>query len=122
MNFCPKCKEPLNIDERSSGKCFSCGATFKPVVFDNSANRDSYQPPKQIIKDNENIVAKWLKIVSGIIVVFGLIGSVVLADQGRSFSWETFLFSFFTCVVSSLFLDAMAEIITLLQDIKDKIK
>lgn len=29
METCPNCKSKLNIDEKSSGKCFSCGASFE---------------------------------------------------------------------------------------------
>lgn len=29
MEICPNCKSKLNIDEKSSGRCFSCGATFE---------------------------------------------------------------------------------------------
>ncbi len=29
MDICPNCKSKLNIDEKASGRCFSCGATFE---------------------------------------------------------------------------------------------
>lgn len=29
MDICPNCKSKLNIDEKSSGSCFSCGTTFE---------------------------------------------------------------------------------------------
>lgn len=29
MDVCPNCKSKLNIDEKSSGRCFSCGTTFE---------------------------------------------------------------------------------------------
>ena len=29
METCPNCKLKLNIDEKSSGKCFSCGTSFE---------------------------------------------------------------------------------------------
>lgn len=29
METCPNCKSKLNIDEKSSGKCFSCGTSFE---------------------------------------------------------------------------------------------
>ena len=29
MATCPKCKSKLNIDEKSSGRCFACGTIFE---------------------------------------------------------------------------------------------
>ena len=30
--YCPKCKTLLNNDEKASGKCFNCGASFSSVL------------------------------------------------------------------------------------------
>lgn len=30
--YCPKCKTLLNNDEKASGKCFNCGASFQNIV------------------------------------------------------------------------------------------
>lgn len=47
METCPNCKSKLNIDEKSSGKCFSCGATFesslpndKKIHFENNTKNN----------------------------------------------------------------------------------
>lgn len=47
METCPNCKSKLNIDEKSSGKCFSCGATFESSLpndknshFENNAKNN----------------------------------------------------------------------------------
>ena len=44
METCPNCKSKLNIDEKSSGKCFSCGATFE-----SSLSKDNKQTIEQIV-------------------------------------------------------------------------
>ena len=39
METCPNCKSKLNIDEKSSGKCFSCGATFESSLPNDKKSR-----------------------------------------------------------------------------------
>ena len=48
MNQCPKCKSILNNDEKASGKCFSCGATFESNLPQNTISEINY---------NENTIA-----------------------------------------------------------------
>ena len=39
METCPNCKSKLNIDEKSSCKCFSCGATFESSLPNDKKSR-----------------------------------------------------------------------------------
>ncbi len=39
MDICPNCKSKLNIDEKASGRCFSCGTTFESSLFKNKRSR-----------------------------------------------------------------------------------
>lgn len=45
MDICPNCKSKLNIDEKSSGRCFSCGTTFE-------ATQSKIKELEQIYKNN----------------------------------------------------------------------
>lgn len=66
MNQCPKCKSILNNDEKASGKCFSCGATFESNLPQNTISEINY---------NENTIAKMIKVIAIAILILGTIGS-----------------------------------------------
>ena len=66
MNQCPKCKSILNNDEKASGKCFSCGATFESNLPQNTIPEINY---------NENTIAKRIKVIAIAMLILGTIGS-----------------------------------------------
>ena len=116
MNQCPKCKSILNMDEKASGKCFTCGATFKSNLSQNINEDISY---------NENIIAKVLKIMSIAILILGTIGSFNTSfhdEYGRSeFSFTTFLIPETVVIISGIVFLGFSEIIKLLQDVNNKL-
>ncbi len=110
----PKCNEKLNIDEKSAGRCFSCGATFSSTI-------PKYNKiPAHYISDNapDNTVAKIIKALGILIIVLGIIGSVVIKYD--NFSLSAFLTVQFLCIVSGVLFVGLAEIIKLLEEIKNK--
>ena len=114
MENCPKCNEKLNIDEKSAGRCFSCGATFtSPIPKDTSSSSVPY------IKDDttDNTVAKVVRVTGIIIIILGTIGSIIVSNNQSS---SMFLVTEFASIVSGIFFIGLAEIIKLLEEIKNK--
>lgn len=117
METCPNCKSKLNIDEKSSGKCFSCGATFESSLpkENNQLNYNSY----------DNTVAKLIKICGFAIIVLGTILSFMIAG-GSGYKYEFSLIRFLTpeliSIISGLLFIGFSEIIQLLEDIKNKLR
>ena len=112
MEKCPNCKRNLNIDEKASGKCFSCGASFETEL---TTKRDD----RRSINDGHNSIAKALKVCGIIAFIFGTIGSIYYASKSTIF---VFIVSEASTVVSGLLFLGLSEIIQLLEDIKNKIK
>lgn len=121
MENCPKCKSKLNIDEKSSGKCFSCGATFEYLLPKESKqfNYNSY----------ENTVAKLIKVCGFAIIILGTIGSIVIANKNFDSSYRSYEFSPIRFLIPELFsvmngllFIGFSAIIQLLEDIKNKLK
>ncbi len=71
METCPNCKSKLNIDEKSSGKCFSCGATFESSLP--KENKQAYYDSQ------DNTIAKLIKICGISIIIIGTILSFIIA-------------------------------------------
>lgn len=117
METCPNCKAKLNIDEKSSGKCFSCGTSFESSLPKEN-NRISYSSA-------DNTTAKAIKICGIIIIFLGTILSFFVSGgdgQKYQFSLLQFLASEAICVISGLVFIGISEIIQLLEDIKNKMK
>lgn len=133
MENCPNCKSLLNVDENASGKCFSCGASFE-----SSLPQDSNRYIYDVACDNENsnIIGKMMKIGGILIIIVGTIFSFVMANGNSykqnplfdlviaddEFSFTIFLTLEIISVISGLFLMGFAEIIQLLENIKNKLK
>lgn len=114
MENCPKCNERLNIDEKSAGRCFSCGATFSSTI----PKDDRSSAPYISINATDNTVAKIIKALGIIIIILGTIGNIVMNHD--HFSLSAFLEMEFFCIVSGIFFVGLAEIIKLLEEIKNK--
>lgn len=117
METCPNCKSKLNIDEKSSGKCFSCGATFESSLpkENKQLNYNSY----------DNTVAKLIKICGFTIIMLGTILSFIIAGGNGykyEFSFMRFLIPELVSVISGLLFIGFSEVIQLLEDIKNKLK
>ena len=65
MNQCPKCKSILNNDEKASGKCFSCGATFESNLPQNTISEINYG--KNEFSFVSFIIPETVTIISGVI-------------------------------------------------------
>ncbi len=117
VEHCPSCKSKLNIDEKSSGKCFSCGTTFDPFIPDANKQIEGIS--------SDNIVANLIKICGVIIMILGTIGSIIIAG-GDGYKYEFSLIHFLVpeviSIVGGLLFIGFAEIIQLLEDIKSKLK
>lgn len=117
MDICPSCKSKLNIDEKSAGRCFSCGTTFE-----SSLPKDNKQ---YIYQSFDNTVAKAIKICGMSIIILGTIFSFMMArSTGRKdeFSLLQFMAPESISVISGLVFIGFSEIIQLLEDIKNKLK
>lgn len=111
--YCPKCKTLLNNDEKASGKCFNCGASFSSVLPE---EKKSTQTSDAI--SNENAIGI-------LILIIGTIGSIVIAGgdgYGYEFSFARFILPEIGTIVSGMMFLGFTEIIQLLQDIKNKLK
>ena len=118
--YCPKCKTLLNNDEKASGKCFNCGASFSSVLPEENK---STQTSDAI--SNENAIGGILKAIGILILIIGTIGSIVIAGgdgYGYEFSFARFILPEIGTIVSGMMFLGFAEIIQLLQDIKNKLK
>ena len=118
--YCTKCKALLNEDEKASGKCFNCGAAFSSVLPE---EKKSTQTSDAI--SNENAIGGILKAIGILILIIGTIGSIVIAggDGYRyEFSFARFILPEIGTSVSGMMFLGFAEIIQLLQDIKNKLK
>ena len=121
MDHCPKCNQTLNIDEKASGRCFTCGETFSsPIPQDHSITDSSLPFPLTNEEPVTNGIALWLRIISAIILVIGVIISI--KDGMDSDSFWLFLTSLFPYIIASAILDGFAEIIILLEKINNKLK
>ena len=117
MDICPNCKSKLNIDEKSSGKCFTCGTSFE-----SSLPKDDKQYNYHI---SDNTVANAIRICGIIIIILGTIFSFIVAGgDGRKYDFS--LLQFLTpeaiSIISGLVFIGFSEIIQLLEDIKNKLK
>ena len=114
MENCPKCNEKLNIDEKSAGRCFSCGTTFSSTL----PKDDKNSAPYIFAETTDNTVAKIIKVLGIVIIILGTIGNVVMNHD--HFSLSAFLGVELLCIVSGMFFVGLAEIIELLEEIKNK--
>lgn len=122
MDICPKCKSKLNVDEKASGKCFSCGTTFESSLpnvnraynYSGQINKcpncnkllsedekilykciscgTKFKPYSNIIS-SDNTVAKIIKICGIAIIILGTILSFIVAGgNGRKYEFSILLF------------------------------
>lgn len=118
MERCPECNSILNIDEKASGRCFNCNATFEPEFNQENVETDIYKNFFGFINEEENVIAKYIKIVSIVLMILGTIGSGYIWYATGSFM--AFMLSELSVVVGGLILMGFSEIIRLLEDIKRK--
>lgn len=114
--YCPKCNTLLNNDEKASGKCFNCGATFGSIL------PETKSISSVSVNSNENTIGGMLKGIGVLVMIFGTIGSIYLASQGREFEFANFILPEIGTIISGMMFLGFSEIIQLLQDIKDKMK
>lgn len=112
--YCPKCKTLLNNDEKASGKCFNCGATFSSTLPEMKKDTNT--------SSGENTIGGILKAIGILVMVFGTIGSIYSATQGYGFEFGKFILPEIGSIVSGMMFLGFSEIIQLLQDIKNKLK
>lgn len=112
INTCPKCNATLNNDEKASGKCFSCGATFQT---DWTKKIDEI-PMNDL---NKNKIAGAIKIIGIILLGVCSIGNALIWISN---SLITFFIAEFIIVAFVLLLIGLSEIINLLEEIKNNTK
>ena len=117
MNQCPECTSILNNDEKSSGKCFSCGATFESNLPQNTISEINY---------NENTIAKMIKVIAIAILILGTIGSFASSFHDvygkNEFSFAGFIIAETVTIISGVIFLGFSEVIKLLQEISNKLK
>ncbi len=132
MENCPKCGEKLNIDEKSSGKCFSCGGKFERLNkekdkvieefnYDNMSNGYINEEFNYDSMLNGNIIAGIIKIFVVIGFIIATIGNLCILTQ-YGYGFGDFLVKEFIIAISCLILLGLSEIISLLNSINNKIK
>lgn len=112
MNNCPKCNATLNNDEKASGKCFSCGATFQT-----DWTKKIDQIPTNV--SNKNKIADAIKIIGIILLFVCSIGNACIWIPDNAIA---FFIAEFIIVVFVLLLIGFSEIIKLLEEIKNNTK
>lgn len=101
---CKRCRKICIESELKEGFCLECYETFKGNI--------------SVLKIKDNSVAKFFKIISIVIIILGvLLGIIAFATNFGIFIALTCAFSL---IIFSVFLIAIAEIIQLLEDIKNK--
>ena len=102
MDKCPKCGAELNNDEKASGKCFSCGASF-----------ESSLPKSRVLKENKkNIVGTVLRYIGVIMIIIGVVNFIIYSVQTRSFH----ITGLFNNVYNGFIALGISEIIQLLYE------
>ena len=91
--YCPKCKTLLNNDEKASGKCFNCGASFSSVLPEEKKVSSTHDTVS-----NENTIGGILKAIGILILIIGTIGSFVIAG-GDGYRYE---FSFLRFILPEI--------------------
>ena len=112
MEKCPKCGSTLNVDEKASGKCFSCGTNF-----------ESSLPISKKKYNTKNTISVIIKIIGIAIIVIGTVFSFANASDREvyyNFSLSLFITPFIFSFISGILLLSLSEIIQLLEDIKNK--
>lgn len=114
---CPKCGKKLINDEKISKRCLSCGVSWANI------------PPENIsaikMVPKENIISLWVKAVGYFIMLFGTLASLVASmtfSYQQGFSLDIFIVSESATIISGMLFLGLGEIISLLQDIKNKLK
>ena len=104
---CPNCGKKLDINDKASCKCRSCGHYL---------NKQSSQSNQKTDTKSSNTISAVLGACGIIIIIVGIICSIIISYLG----FLSLLLALFVSVVTGLFFLGMAEIIQLLDDIKHK--
>lgn len=108
---CKKCKKECMESELTNGYCYECYQKYKNDVIE--------------LKNIENPIATAIKKASTIIKIFGYIGTAILLFAliyiyGFFIGFISALIEAFIIFVITILLDGFAEIIQLLENIKNK--
>lgn len=127
--ICEKCYEE---NEATRTTCKSCGAKlYKNNTTRNSKNEEKNYNYKENYNTNmasteSNKMAKILRVIAVIEIICGFIVGGVLGDTfgvgyyGYDFNWGLCIGIIVASLISGIFILGFAEVIQLLQDIKDK--
>ena len=108
---CPKCGAYLSKNESLLGNCVSCGATFENKVAEKSSVSNT-------VTRKNNTVAKCIRGLGIGIIVAGTFIAIGVANGNDSVG--LFFVTEIASIISGILLIGMAEIIQLLEDIKNK--
>ncbi len=127
--ICEKCYEE---NEATRTTCKSCGAKlYKNNTTRNSKNEEKNYNYKENYNTNmasteSNKMAKILRVIAVIEIICGFIVGGVLGDSfgvgyyGYEFNWGLCIGIIVASFINGIFILGFAEVIQLLQDIKDK--
>lgn len=135
---CKCCGNELTQEMIDANLCWTCGDIINENIFklNDTLSEDSNEKCGYIIEDqgineqqntikNKNIIGVALRILGIMVLIFGTIGSLVLANAGgrySSFSVSVFVIYEFATILSAFLLLGISEIIQLLYHISKKIK
>ena len=124
--ICEKCYEE---NEASRTTCKNCGATlYKNKAIRNSKSEDrnyNYKENYNVSVDDaeNNKMASILKVIAIIEIICGFIVGGILGDTfeiGYDYNWGLCIGIIVASFINGIFIMGFAEVIQLLQDIKDK--
>ncbi len=125
---CQNCKVELGQEMIEANMCWECGEIIDLQKLENDYVEEISEPvihSKQeettyADRSEKNMYASMGKKIGAFILVLGTIGSIILGSYGRDFSFGTFLIYEFVVLVAGAFFMMIAEIVQLLEDIKNK--
>lgn len=108
---CKKCKNECMESELTNGYCYECSQKYKDDIAE--------------LKNTENPISTKIKTASSIIKIIGYIGTIIVLlalifAYGFLIGITGGILEAFVIFITTTLLDGFAEIIQLLQNIKDK--
>ena len=112
---CKKCKKDFKEEELMNGLCFDC--------FEKLQQEEQQPEPKLYFTDDDDVKVQEKNLVASIIkvlaIVYGIISVIFLFIPNNLGNYYSFIITI-AGIVSAIFTYGLAEIIQLLEDIKNK--
>lgn len=86
--YCPKCKTLLNNDEKASGKCFNCGASFSIVIAGGDGYGYAFSFARFILPEIGTIVSGMMFLAIIGFIITTILGMIVSIKETKEIIWE----------------------------------